>query len=148
MSLAVICAALSLAAWLYLVLLHGNFWLVREREEAHQPANQKLRDWPRVTAVVPARNEVDVIATSLRSLAAQDYPGAFSIVLIDDQSSDGTSQAARAVAQSAKRRISVIAGSPLPATWTGKVWAMQQGIAAARATEAPELLLLTDADIG
>jgi hopene-associated glycosyltransferase HpnB len=148
MSLAVTCAALSLAAWLYLVLLHGNFWLVREREEAHQPASHNVRDWPSVVAVVPARNEADVIAKSLRSLASQDYPGKFSIMLVDDQSSDGTSQAARAVAQNAERKISVIAGSPLPAAWSGKVWAMHQGIAAARATEAPELLLLTDADIG
>jgi hopene-associated glycosyltransferase HpnB len=143
-------AALGLAAWLYLVLLHGQFWLSREREE-HGPLNEPddPKDWPRITAVVPARNEADMLPRSLASLMAQNYPGEFSIVLVDDQSSDGTADVARRMGQGAKRNISVVAGAPPPPAWTGKVWAMHQGIGAANSIQSPpQYLLLTDADIG
>jgi len=93
-----IVAALGLAAWLYLVLLHGRFWLAREREEQGsltEPSDPK--DWPRVTAVIPARNEADMLPRSLASLMAQNYPGEFSIVLVDDQSSDRTADIAREI---------------------------------------------------
>jgi hopene-associated glycosyltransferase HpnB len=144
-----IVAALGLAAWLYLILLHGRFWLAREREE-YGPLTEASDpiDWPRVTAVIPARNEADMLPRSLTSLMAQNYPGEFSIVLVDDQSSDGTADIARKIGQGAKRKISV-AGAPLPPAWTGKVWAMHQGIAAANDVQSPpHYLLLTDADIG
>ena len=142
-----IVAALGLAAWLYLVLLHGQFWLSREREE-HGPPAGGPEAWPRIAAVIPARNEADMLPRSLASLVAQDYPGEFSIVLVDDQSSDGTADVARRVGQSAKREMSVIAGAPPPPGWSGKVWAMHQGIAAANGVESPpQYLLLTDADI-
>jgi hopene-associated glycosyltransferase HpnB len=143
-----IIAALGLIAWLYLVLLHGGFWLTREREEDFIGA-EKGFEWPPVVAIVPARNEADVLPWSLASLAAQDYPGEFSIVLVDDQSEDGTADAARRVGERAGRKITIVSGTPLPAGWTGKVWAMQQGIAAASAGEKPpRYFLLTDADIG
>ena len=85
-----IVAALGLAAWVYLVFLHGGFWLTREREEDYGLAGDHAAGWPSVVAIVPARNEADVLSQSLASLAAQNYPGEFSIVLVDDQSSDGT----------------------------------------------------------
>ena len=129
-----IVAALGLAAWLYLVLLHGQFWLSREREE-HGPPAGGPEAWPRIAAVIPARNEADMLPRSLASLVAQDYPGEFSLVLVDDQSSDGTADVARRVGQSAKREMSVIAGAPPPPGWSGKVWAMHQGIAAANSVE-------------
>ena len=108
-----IVAALGLAAWLHLVLLHGQFWLSREREE-HGPPAGGPEAWPRIAAVIPARNEADMLPRSLASLVAQDYPGEFSLVLVDDQSSDGTADVARRVGQSAKREMSVIAGAPPP----------------------------------
>jgi hopene-associated glycosyltransferase HpnB len=84
----------------------------------------------------------------LGSLLRQDYPGPFSIVLVDDESSDGTGRAARALAAGAPRELIVVEGRPLPASWTGKVWAMHQGISAAEAeAHLPDYLLLTDADI-
>src|SRR5690348_14289331 len=96
MTLVDVLAALTLLAWLYLVVLHGGFWLAREREEA---ANTDVpAEWPRVTAVIPARNEVDMIPYSLASLVAQRYPGEFAIVLVDDQSSDGTAEIAQCLA--------------------------------------------------
>jgi hopene-associated glycosyltransferase HpnB len=106
--------------------------------------------WPRVTAVIPARDEVETIGTTIRSLLGQAYPGAFSIVLVDDESRDGTAEAARAAAAAAAspERLTVLAGLPLPAGWTGKLWAVHQGVAhAISAAPAPDYLLLTDADI-
>lgn len=142
-------ASIGLAAWLYLLLFNGGFWLSSEREEAEQDKYPEPKVWPRVTAVIPARNEADMLPGSLTSLVKQDYPGAFSIVLVDDQSTDGTADVARAIAAASNRDITIVSGAPLPPGWTGKVWAMHQGIATASAGEAPpEYLLLTDADIG
>jgi hopene-associated glycosyltransferase HpnB len=150
MSVADILAAAALIAWLYLVLLHGRFWLTGEREEAYRSSADGMPGaWPAVVAVVPARNEAEMLPRSLASLAAQSYPGEFSIVLVDDLSSDGTADIARRLAETAGRKITVVSGRPLPPEWTGKVWAMEQGIAAACAGERPpHYLLLTDADIG
>jgi hopene-associated glycosyltransferase HpnB len=97
--------------------------------------------WPSVVAVVPARNEVDVIQASLSSLLAQDYPGDFQVVLVDDQSDDGTGQRARALNNS---RLMVLSGEARPAGWTGKLWAMNRG---AEQAGQPEFLWFTDADI-
>jgi len=98
--------------------------------------------WPDVVAVVPARDEADVIARSIGSLAAQDYPGRFHIILMDDSSSDGTADIARGLGS---ERVEVVRGLPLAPGWTGKLWAISQGIE--RAGSAPIWLWLTDADI-
>ncbi len=129
-----------LAIWLYLLLLHRGFWLLRERDTV--PAAEPAA-WPPVVAVVPARNEADVIQRSIASLAAQDYPGPFHIVLVDDLSDDGTADLARGLSGD---RLTVLAGGPRPTGWTGKLWAMQQGLDHA-AKSAPEFLWFTDADI-
>ena len=100
---------------------------------------------------MPARNEADVIAQSVRSLLQQDYPGPFRIVLVDDGSDDGTAEAAleAAAALGSGKRLEVLRGAALPSGWTGKLWAQQQGVQHATASgEAPDYLLLTDADIG
>ncbi len=137
-------AALALAIWVYMLLGRGRFWLARERDDRNEPPPPTV--WPPVCAVVPARNEADVIARSIGSLLAQDYPGSFKVILVDDNSDDGTADVARAL--DAKGRLDVIAGAPLTPGWTGKVWAMAQGAAHADTLEPkPELLLLTDADI-
>ena len=130
---------LALAVWLYLVFAKGGFWLARERDTRDLPPPPAA--WPSVVAVVPARDEADVIARSIASLAAQDYPGEFRIVLIDDGSSDGTADIALA---SGSNRLEVRRGQPLAPGWTGKLWAVSQGIAAAGT---PAYLWLTDADI-
>jgi hopene-associated glycosyltransferase HpnB len=135
---------LALAIWLYLLLGRGGFWLARERDESPT----MLSHWPSVTAVVPARNEADVIEQSIGSLLRQDYPGPFHVVLVDDGSDDGTADRASA-AQEGAGRLDILRGSPLPAGWTGKVWAQNQGVTHALSSDdKPDYLLLTDADIG
>jgi hopene-associated glycosyltransferase HpnB len=138
---------LALAIWLYLLVGRGGFWLARERDDRGR-ADDPPR-WPSVTAVVPARNEADVITQSIASLVRQDYPGPFRIVLVDDGSDDGT--AARALASArdnGARPLDVVRGSVVPAGWTGKMWAQHQGVQHATASDRPDYLLLTDADIG
>jgi hopene-associated glycosyltransferase HpnB len=131
---------LPLAIWLYLLLARRGFWLLRERDTnpVAEPAS-----WPSVVAVVPARNEADVIQRSLASLLAQDYPGDFRIVLVDDQSDDGTGDLARALNHD---RLTVLTGGTRPPGWTGKLWAMRQGADHA-ALSGPEFVWFTDADI-
>jgi hopene-associated glycosyltransferase HpnB len=133
----------ALSAWLYLIFARGLFWMARERDDRDLPATGPST-WPSVVAVIPARNEADVIPRTLASLLAQDYPGAFRIVLVDDNSTDGTGEAARALDR--RGRSSVITGAPPAAGWTGKLWAVRQGIEAAARTS-PDYFLLTDADI-
>lgn len=134
--------------WIYMVLGRGMFWRMRERDDRNEPA-QAPQIWPSVTAVVPARNEEDVIAETLGSLLQQDYPGRFRIVLINDQSEDGTGETARARIGElgGQSRATILAGRPRPAGWTGKLWAMQQGLEHALQQDAPDFLLFTDADI-
>ena len=132
---------LALAGWVFLALT--GCWTCREADDL-APLNPPAV-WPEVVAVVPARNEADVIATSLSSLAAQDYPGPFRIVLVDDNSEDATGAIARGLGA---ERVTVLSGEPLAPGWTGKLWAVHQGIAAARSGgSAPRYLWLTDADI-
>jgi len=129
---------LTLLIWLGLIFAHGQFWRARVSDRGMPPVPQL---WPTVAAIVPARNEADVITRSIGSLLEQDYPGEFRVILVDDNSSDGTADAARALNDA---RLVILNGAPLPAGWTGKLWALSQGIAAA---ERPEFLWLTDADI-
>lgn len=133
-------AGLSLAIWLVLIFARHGFWLARERDTRDVPADPVR--WPDVAAVVPARDEADVIARSIGGLAAQDYPGRFRIILVDDSSSDGTADIARSLGS---ERVKVVRGLPLAPGWTGKLWAVSQGIE--RAGRAPTWLWLTDADI-
>jgi hopene-associated glycosyltransferase HpnB len=139
-------AAAALATWLYLVLGRGAFWLARERDD-WQPVPPAA--WPQVAAVVPARNEASSVGECIGSLVRQDYAGPLRLFLVDDNSDDGTAAAARAAAgDQARHLLTVVQGKPLPAGWTGKLWAVKQGIDAAEAAPArPAYLLLTDADI-
>ena len=133
-------AGLALAIWLVLILARHGFWLARERDTRGVPGDPA--HWPDIVAVVPARDEADVIARSIGSLSEQDYPGRFRIILVDDSSSDGTAEIARALRS---ERVEVVRGLPLAPGWTGKLWALSQGIQ--RAGNAPTWLWLTDADI-
>nr|WP_324787857.1 glycosyltransferase [Streptomyces sp. H51] len=136
-------AAVSLAAWLWLLLCQGFFW----RTDVRLPPREEPGDWPPVCVVVPARDEAAVLPESLPSLLAQDYPGRAEVFLVDDGSRDGTGELARELARE-HGGLPLTVGSPgePPAGWTGKLWAVRHGIALARARD-PEYLLLTDADI-
>jgi hopene-associated glycosyltransferase HpnB len=138
-------AGLALLIWLYLLCARGAFWLATERDGWNLTP---VAAWPRVAAVVPARNEAEVIGESISSLARQDYPGAWTVILVDDDSDDATAEVARAAAASMDDRLRVVTSRALPAGWTGKLWALKQGIDAALSLpQPPDYLLLTDADI-
>ncbi|WP_414170838.1 glycosyltransferase [Streptoverticillium reticulum] len=134
----------SLAAWLWLLLAQGFFW----RTDVRLPPRTPPAQWPSVAVVVPARDEAEVLSSSLPSLLAQDYPGRAEIFLVDDGSTDGTGELARALADAhGGLPLTVDApGEPGPG-WTGKLWAVRHGMALARARTDAAYLLLTDADI-
>ncbi len=136
-------ALLSLCVWLYLFFGHGRFWLSAPELPPALPA-----DAPDVDVIVPARDEAQTIGPVICSLLTQEYAGALRVILVDDESSDGTAELARGAAAAvpagaASRRFQTVASQPKPAGWSGKLWAVHQGLAHA---EAP-VLLLADADI-
>ena len=137
-----IACSLSLLIWLYLVFAHGQFWRVKGTSPT------ELRSERRVVAVVPARNEADVIGECLKSLFHQSLVTPLHIVLVDDNSTDGTADAANKVAQELGREkdLTILSGAPLPAGWTGKLWAVSQGTQEALKLQ-PDYLLFADADI-
>ncbi|MGW0121798.1 glycosyltransferase [Streptomyces sp. NPDC003327] len=153
------CASASLAVWVWLLLFQGFFWrtdqrlppVAGERGRADggggSAAGGAAGEWPRVAVVVPARDEAEVLPTSLRSLLVQDYPGEAEVFLVDDGSTDGTGAlAVELAARHGGLPLTVVSpGEPEPG-WTGKLWALRHGMARARA-RGPEFLLLTDADI-
>ena len=144
MTLLLAAALVPVAAWLALMGFRGGFWRADQRTGGE---SAELAYWPEVVAVIPARNEAETIGAAVSSLLGQKYPGTFSLVLVDDGSGDGTAEEARHAAED-DTRLTVISGSPLEEGWTGKVWAMSQGLRRAE-TAAPEceFILFTDADI-
>jgi hopene-associated glycosyltransferase HpnB len=130
-------ALAALAIWTYLIAAHGRFWL--SRPELAPVARVR---GPRVDIVVPARDEAESIGPVIASLLAQDYgagaPGSFAVTLVDDDSTDGTAERAGHAPH-----LNVLRAAAKPPGWVGKMWALEQGIAAG---DAP-LILLTDADI-
>ncbi|HUJ06493.1 MAG TPA: glycosyltransferase [Streptosporangiaceae bacterium] len=149
MLVAIVVTAAATAAWLYLIAGHGGFWRTDQRLPAAGQAPPADASWPEVVAVVPARDEAAVLPGSLPTLLAQAYPGNLRVILVDDESSDGTAQAAAdlgraAAAAGARSSLAIVSGEPLPPGWAGKVWAMNQGL---RAAGDAEYVLFTDADI-
>ena len=142
-----ILAFLTLIIWLVLVFAWGNFWRIWQ-SDADSQSIPAPHAWPTVTAIVPARNEAASIAQVVSALAQQDYPGDFSIIVVDDHSEDATSELARKAAteSSAASRVQVISSPPLDPGWTGKLWALNAGVSAASATS-PPFLWFTDADV-
>ena len=140
-------ASMVLAIWLYLLLGRGLFWLGRERDDGTAAGQGS---WPSVMAVIPARDEAECVGDTVASLLRQDYPGEFRVILVDDQSRDGTAQVAReaAAALGAAERLTVVSGRALSGGWTGKLWAQSQGVEVAEAApQPPDYILFTDADI-
>ena len=138
-------ALLSLAIWIYLVCFRGQFWRTDQRLSAQfLPFDQ----YPAVCVIIPARNEADLLPITLRSLLTQDYPGVLNLFLVDDHSTDGTAEIARKTAETFGKsdQLHILSAAPLPPGWTGKLWALDQGIQKAIALE-PDYFLLTDADI-
>ena len=132
---------LSLAIWLYLVFARGAFWRLRPFDDdlAQHAAPNK---WPSVVAIVPARNEAETIGQTLAALLQQDYAGELSVIVVDDHSEDATSQIAQRIAQqkNAESRVEIHPASILPAGWTGKLWALNQGVTRAAAGAAKRAL--------
>jgi hopene-associated glycosyltransferase HpnB len=142
--------AVSLAIWLVLLLARGGFWRFREVIEDDPPPG--VSSMPAVAVVIPARDEAAVVGRAIRSLLDSEYAGPMRVFVVDDHSSDGTAEAARSatgtaeVARAAGDCVTVLSSRPLPPGWSGKLWAVAQGVDAALASN-PEFLLLTDADI-
>lgn len=143
--LTVIGGIVVLCIWLAIFFGRGGFWRVRKNllqavDSEHRPV--------RVCVVVPARNEAETIARAVTALLRQKFNGTLHLIIVDDNSEDGTAKVASRAADSVGRRdaLTVIAGMPLPEGWTGKLWAVAQGLKKAKEFS-PDYLLLTDADI-
>jgi hopene-associated glycosyltransferase HpnB len=133
----------SFLIWVYLFTARGRFWQVWN---AVTEPKVPLMSSPRVAVVVPARNEADVIGEAVRSLLEQDYSGQMQIFVVDDHSSDDTANVARRAASGKAETLNISFAISLPAGWTGKMWALSQGVQ--QATQfAPDYFLFTDADI-
>lgn len=126
-------ALLSLLIWLYLLFVHGKFWSSGPQLQLATPAGL-----PDVDVIIPARDEAATIGPVIASLLAQDYRGAFRIILVDDNSTDATAASAGSAPN-----LTIVRGKPKPPGWSGKLWAVSQGVALSNAP----VLLLTDADI-
>lgn len=186
--LAIVCLV-SLAAWIYLVAAHGGFWLTGQRlpripadripagrapagrapagapDAIRQSASAQASPagagtWPDVVAVVPARNEADILPETLPKLLAQDYPGRFRVVVVDDRSDDGTGEVAAGLGAGAAADggadLTIVSAATRPEGWAGKVWAMHQGFTSLESAAAGSpggdwaddgFVLFTDADI-
>jgi hopene-associated glycosyltransferase HpnB len=137
---------LTVVIWLVLWLGHGRFW-----QTTISPLPGLPKDWPSVVAVIPARNEAEGIGRTVGSLLGQDYKGRVSVVVVDDESTDGTAEVANRTAASmnASDRLLVVLGTPTPPGWVGKMWAVAQGLeAAGKLDPSARYVLLTDGDIG
>jgi hopene-associated glycosyltransferase HpnB len=135
--------SVSLLVWVYLFIARGRFWQV---PKAVNEPKMLLMSSPRIAVVVPARNEADVVGQAVRSLLEQDYSGQAQIFLVDDHSSDETANVARRAASDKAEQLTISLAMSLPAGWTGKMWALSQGVQ--QATQfAPDYFLFTDADI-
>ena len=133
-------SVLILVVWGALMTLRGGFW---RADHCLVEGTLEPDRWPTVAVVVPARNEADVIKESLSSIANQTYSGTVRVFLVDDRSTDDTAGMAGRIAG-----VTVVVGSDTPAGWTGKMWAVSQGISATEKTDiAAEYIWLTDADI-
>jgi hopene-associated glycosyltransferase HpnB len=136
-------AVIPVLIWVYLLMGRGRFWRVAARRATAVPPAAERR----VVVVIPARNEAPVIGAAVASLACQTFKGLIYLIVIDDGSSDGTAEAAVTAARAAAAlpRFTLLRGAAPPGGWTGKLWALSQGVAAAADLNA-DYLLFSDAD--
>ena len=141
--MAVFLGAAAVLVWVYLLTARGGFWRFREVLPAAEGDSAA-----RLAVVIPARDEAAGIARTVRSLLTQRFGGALHLFVVDDHSTDDTARLATGAAAEAgaSGRLTLISGAPLAPGWTGKLWAMSAGIAAAQEF-APDFFLFTDADI-
>lgn len=138
--------AIACAIWIYLIVFNGWFWLCDEKLDEASSSSEFL--WPSVVAVIPARDEAKTIGTVVKSHLETDYPGSFTLIVVDDQSTDGTREIVAKVAAGANRHVYVVSTKSLPEGWQGKLWAVNVGLRAAdKAVPEASHVLLTDADI-
>jgi len=137
--------AVSLAIWIYLLVGRGGFWRLRNQET---PSPEQAESAPPVAVIIPARNEAEIVGQAVRSLLKQKYSGRIHIYLVDDESSDDTVRIVQQVAQNAEgtNRVTIVRARPVPQGWTGKLWALSEGLREAVAFDA-DYFLLADADI-
>ena len=126
---------ITLAIWLHLFFGRAWFWRVRGLD-ADRHAPKEPEKWPSVAVVVPARNEAETIAQSIVRLALQNYPGQFSVTLVDDHSTDATCEIAHQASaqQGASAHLTILSASDLPQGWTGKLWALNEGVTSGEAS--------------
>jgi hopene-associated glycosyltransferase HpnB len=150
MPITLLALGLSGLSWIYLLAFRGRFWRCDQRLTVS--SRTSLRQWPSVCAIVPARNEASMLTQSLPGLLTQSYAGNFRVLLVDDQSTDGTANVARQTAQACPHQtpLEIMTTDPLPKGWSGKLWAVHQGIEQVLQDPSqplPDYFLLTDADI-
>ncbi|MGL5879658.1 MAG: glycosyltransferase [Xenococcaceae cyanobacterium] len=137
--------SLSLVIWLFLWFGRGFFW--QTNQQLTTPTDN-LKQYPSICAVIPARNEAELLPQTLNSILNLDYPGSLSVILVDDRSTDGTAKIASEFAEKSVRKLQILTAEPLPVGWTGKLWAIEQGIRHAQQyIPNVDYFLLTDADI-
>lgn len=143
LDLAAGCAAV---VWLYLIFGRGLFWRFRESREPEAEPPERLSK--RVAIVIPARNEAECIGQAIASLLCQDYRGRYHVFLVDDHSQDGTLDQALSLARKAGKPelLTATSARSLPEDWTGKLWALAEGVNHAQAFQ-PDYVLFNDADI-
>jgi cellulose synthase/poly-beta-1,6-N-acetylglucosamine synthase-like glycosyltransferase len=131
----IVLATISLFIWLYLALARGTFWHLRPFDD-DQAKHLSPAVWPPIVAIVPARNEAQTIGQTIAALLQQDYPGQFSVIVVDDHSEDTTTQIAQQTAKedAAGPSVQILRSLPLPPGWTGKLWALNEGISLACAS--------------
>jgi|SRR5271168_1089636 len=148
---------IALGIWLHLFFGRGWFWRVGKLD-ADRGMGETLSEWPSVVAVIPARNEAETIARVVTNLVQQDYPGSFCVVVVDDHSEDATARIVSEVAGElgAAEELKIVSASALPEHWTGKLWALNEGVSSDRVTnlgtpgvpaQAPSFYWFTDADV-
>lgn len=141
-------AVVAAAIWIYLIWFHGRFWRADQFLSAVTPARAR---WPEVAAVIPARNEAEVIGAAVAAHMESTYPGKFQVIVVDDHSRDDTAETVRSTVRTHAKspvNVTLVPAQALPEGWSGKMWAVYQGIQdAMRRAPKAEYFLLTDADI-
>lgn len=146
----ILIASIALLAWLYLLIFNKGFWRLTEHDSGFAPPGAAVPQGTHVIAIVPARDEAEVIRASVSSLLRQDFPGRLEIVLVDDESADGTGDITRAAAAElgAADRLTVLRSDGPADGWTGKIAAMHRGFTHVRGLPGqPDFVLFCDADI-